>query len=62
MKKKFLSLALALMMLLSLVACGGNNNDTPANNTPDTPPVEDNTPDTPDEPEDDGSLVPFTSD
>lgn len=62
MKKKFLSLALALMMLLSLVACGGNNNDTPANNTPDTPPVEDNTPDTPDEPEDDGSLIPFTYD
>ena len=51
MKKKFLSLALALVMLLSLVACGGNNN-TPAddNKTPDTPPVEDNTPDTPDEP------------
>lgn len=51
MKKKFLSLALALVMLLSLVACGGNNN-TPAddNTTPDTPPVEDTTPDTPDEP------------
>lgn len=52
MKKKFLSLALALMMLLSLVACGGNNN-TPAddNKTPDTPPVEDNTQDTPDTPD-----------
>lgn len=41
MKKKFLSLALALMMLLSLVACGGNNN-TPAEPTPDTPPAADN--------------------
>lgn len=50
MKKKFLSLALALVMLLSLVACGGNNN-TPADSTPDTPPVENNTPDTPAEPE-----------
>ena len=26
MMKKFLSLALALVMVLSLVACGGNNN------------------------------------
>ena len=26
MKKKFLSLALALVMLLSLAACGGDNN------------------------------------
>ena len=53
MKKKFLSLVLALMMLLSLVACGGNNNP-PAEPTPDTPPVDDPaTPDdtqTPDEP------------
>ncbi len=54
MKKKFLSLALALAMLLSLAACGGNNN-APAddNNTPDTPPVENNTPDTPDETDED---------
>lgn len=55
MKKKFLSLALALVMLLSLAACGGNNN-TPAaddNTTPDTPPVEDTTPTTPDEPDED---------
>ena len=46
MNKKFLSLVLALMMMLSLVACGGNNNnDTPADNTPaDNTPVEDNTP------------------
>lgn len=53
MKKKFLSLALALVMLLSLAACGGDNN-TPAtdgNKNPDTPPVENNTPDTPAEPE-----------
>ena len=39
MKKKFLSLVLALMMLLSLAACGGNNN-TPAEPTPDTPPAD----------------------
>ncbi len=57
MMKKFLSLALALVMVLSLVACGGNNNPPAAddNKTPDTPPVEDNNtdaPETPDEPED----------
>lgn len=45
MKKKFLCLALALTMLLSLVACGGNNNNTPAaNDTPDTPPAGTNEP------------------
>ena len=44
MMKKFLSLALALVMVLSLVACGGNNNPPAAddNKNPDTPPVEDN--------------------
>lgn len=57
MMKKFLSLALALVMVLSLVACGGNNNPPAAddNKNPDTPPVEDNNtdaPETPDEPED----------
>ena len=31
--KKFLALILALVMALSLVACGGNNNETP--DTPD---------------------------
>ena len=53
MKKKFLSLALALVMLLSLAACGGDNN-TPAtdgNKNPDTPPTEDNNTGTPAEPE-----------
>lgn len=51
MKKKFLSLALALVMLLSLVACGGNNN-APADTTPDTPPADTTEPadTTPDEP------------
>lgn len=51
MKKKFLCLALALTMLLSLVACGGNNNP-PAENNPPAPPAENtpSTPDTPDEP------------
>lgn len=63
MKKKILCLALALAMLLSLVACGGNNN-TPADQPQDTP-ADVNTPDdanTPDEPEDDGSLVAYTYD
>lgn len=62
MKKKLLCLALALAMLLSLVACGGNNN-TPADDQPqDTnTPAEDNT--TPDaEPAGDGELVPYTYD
>ena len=35
--KKFLALILALVMALSLVACGGNNNSEPEN--PDTPDV-----------------------
>lgn len=54
MMKKFLSLALALVMVLSLVACGGNNNPPAAddNKTPDTPSVEDNTQDTPETPDD----------
>ena len=30
--KKFLALILALVMALSLVACGGNNNETPDDN------------------------------
>ncbi|MBD5162303.1 MAG: peptide ABC transporter substrate-binding protein [Oscillibacter sp.] len=51
MKKKFLCLALALTMLLSLVACGGNNDTPAANPTPDTPPAENNTPSTPDTPD-----------
>ena len=29
--KKFLALLLAMVMTLALVACGGSNNDTPAN-------------------------------
>ena len=33
--KKFLALILAMIMVLSLVACGGGNTDAPANN--DTP-------------------------
>ncbi|MDE7220313.1 MAG: peptide ABC transporter substrate-binding protein [Oscillospiraceae bacterium] len=47
MKKKFLCLVLALAMLLSLVACGGNNNTpTDTNNPPaDTNTPADNTPD-----------------
>lgn len=61
MKKKFLSLALALVMLLSLVACGGNNTPPANDDTPDTPPVEDNTPDTPDEPASD-EFIPYTYD
>lgn len=44
MKKKFLCLALALSMLLSLVACGGNNDTPPADNTPEPAPAEDQTP------------------
>ena len=62
MKKKFLSLVLALMMLLSLVACGGNNNtDTPANT--DTPtntdtPANTDTPSDADEPADAGYTGP----
>ncbi len=53
MKKKFLSLALALVMLLSLAACGGDNNPpaTDGNKNPDTPPTEDNNTGTPAEPE-----------
>ena len=39
MKKKFLSLVLALVMLLSLVACGNKNE--PATDPVDPPPVED---------------------
>lgn len=54
MKKKFLSLALALAMLLSLVACGGNNN-APADSTPTpadtTEPADTTTPDDTTEPE-----------
>ena len=52
--KKFLSLALALVMVLSLVACGGNNNPPAAddNKNPDTPPVEDNNTDAPETPDD----------
>lgn len=48
MKKKFLCLALALAMLLSLAACGGNN-DKPADTA--TPPADTTTPDanTPDD-------------
>ncbi|MBD5170343.1 MAG: extracellular solute-binding protein [Oscillibacter sp.] len=50
--KKFLALLLAMVMTMALVACGGNQNDTPANN--DTPAQTDNdtpaTPDTPSEP------------
>ncbi len=42
MKKKFLSLVLALVMLLSLVACGNKNE--PATDPVDPPPVEDDTP------------------
>lgn len=54
MMKKFLSLALALVMVLSLVACGGNNNPPAAddNKNPDTPPVEDNNTDAPETPDD----------
>ena len=62
MKKKFLCLALALAMLLSLVACGGNNN-TPADDQPQdtTTPADDTT--TPDaEPAAAGELVPYTYD
>lgn len=40
--KKFLSLLLVMLMVLSLAACGGNNNDTPANN--DQPQQSDNQP------------------
>lgn len=47
MKKKFLCLALALAMLLSLVACGGNNNTPPADDT--QAPADTQTPDTPDD-------------
>ena len=45
MKKKFLCLVLALAMLLSLVACGGNNN-TPSNDNQEPAPTTDdnNTP------------------
>ena len=44
--KKLLALVLAMTMVMALVACGGNNNDsTPS--TQDTPPAETNTPDTP---------------
>ena len=50
--KKFLALLLAMVMTMALVACGGGQNDTPANN--DTPAQTDtNTPadnDTPSEP------------
>lgn len=34
MKKKFLALLLALAMVLALAACGGGNNNKPANNSP----------------------------
>lgn len=60
MKKKFLCLILALAMLLSLVACGGNNNDTPS--TPDPAPTTEPDTNTPAEPEDNGELVPYTYD
>ncbi|MBD5162715.1 MAG: extracellular solute-binding protein [Oscillibacter sp.] len=41
-KSKLLALLLALAMILSLAACGGGNNDTPANNN--TPSQSSNTP------------------
>lgn len=41
-KSKLLALLLALVMLLSLTACGGGSNDTPANNS--TPSQSSNTP------------------
>ena len=51
--KKFLALVLAMIMVLGLVACGGNN-DAPANNDPppqtDTNTPADNNTDTPAEP------------
>ena len=59
MKKKFLSLVLALVMLLSLVACG-NKNEPATEPTPDTPPVEDTTPDTPDTPDEPAEVVNYT--
>ena len=40
MNKKFLCLILALAMLLSLVACGGNNNDTPSTTDQDPAPTD----------------------
>lgn len=58
MKKKLLSLVLALVMLLGLVACGGNNN-TPADSKDPTPPAtDDKTPDTPDTPDADAYTGP----
>ena len=59
MKKKFLCLILALAMLLSLAACGGNNN-TPAEPTDPTPPAADDTT----TPSDDGTVEfqPYTYD
>lgn len=58
MKKKFLSLVLALVMLLSLVACGNKNE--PATDPVDPPPVEDDTPDTPDTPDEPTEVVNYT--
>ena len=61
MKKKILCLVLALAMLLSLAACGGNNNP-PADQPQDTPTDTPDDTDTPVEPAADGELVPYTYD
>lgn len=61
MKKKILCLVLALAMLLSLAACGGNNTP-PADQPQDTPTDTPDDTDTPVEPAADGELVPYTYD
>ena len=53
--KKYLSLLLALVLVLSLCACGGGSNEptTPAGNTP-TEPTDPSNPTDPTDPVDDG--------
>ena len=58
MKKKFLSLILALAMLLSLAACGNKTNDTPSTPNQDTTTPNDTNTDAP--PAEEGAFQPTT--